>query len=741
MLREVLNDQQGRGEWMTYEKISPWLIKATIAIEDKRFRYHPGVDVCALFRAVLQNIRAREFRSGASTITQQVIRNVYHHPRTIPSKILEAWYAFRLEHMMTKNEILEQYLNRAPYGNQLFGVETASRTYFNKPANDISLAEAAFLAALPNAPSSLNPYGKLETTMMRQRIVLRRMFDHHDITRDEYDRAVEQPVRVLPVDVAFRAPHAVEMISRHYSRYPDAVKIQSTLDAPLQQEIQFLVRNHLERLKKKNVLNAAVVVLENKTGAVRVLLGSANYFDAATQGQINGALALRQPGSAMKPFTYATAFQMGLTPATLLADVPTNIPDNHGDYVPENYDKKFHGPVRARTALGCSYNVPAVRVLRSIGKETLMQTLHSVGFTSLTHPSEYYGLGLTLGNAEVSLLELTNAYRALANDGEWTPMSLIQSIKTYEDKPIELPPMDIEQGTPLRVFDEPAVFMLTDVLMDPNARRPAFGSALQLPFPCAVKTGTTKDYKDNWTIGYTTEYTVGVWVGNFDGTPMRGVSGVSGAGQVFVDVMTFLYSRRPDLSPPPFTVPGGIIQKRICSRSGLLPTGNCRKSILEWFYTSALPREYCTVHRRFMVMNERGEKLSKVFEVYPPEFNEWVEAEHIPQPPPSAQPGTADDAATGKTIHRPQLSIVMPGNGEIFKIDPILRPEYQSIKIVGIIPEGISNVHLKLDDEQELLYNPDGVWWGLQRGIHTFHLEGDRHSKKIVSKEIKIFVE
>ncbi|MGD0337236.1 MAG: penicillin-binding protein 1C [Bacteroidota bacterium] len=742
ILREFLNNQQGRGEWIPYEKISPWLIKATIAIEDKRFRYHPGVDPFALVRAVLQNAQAGAFRSGASTITQQVIRNVYHHPRTIPAKILEAWYALRLERMMTKNEILGQYMNRAPYGNQLFGVEAASRTYFNKPAGDLSLAEAAFLAALPNAPSSLNPYNKFDATIKRQRVVLQRMLDQKEITQDEYERAVEQPVKILPVDVAFRAPHAVEMISKYYSQFPDAVKIQSTIDVPLQQEIQFLVRSDLDRLKKKNVSNAAVVVIENASSAIRVLLGSVNFFDSKARGQINGALALRQPGSALKPFTYATAFQMGYTPATLLADIPTNIPDERGDYVPENYDKKFHGPVRARTALACSYNVPAVRVLRSIGKETLMQTLQSVGFTSLTQNAEYYGLGLTLGNAEVSLLELTNAYRVLANRGEWRPVQLVHSIKTAEDVPIELPAMDIERGVPRRVFDERAVYLLTDILEDPNARRPAFGNALHLPFPCAVKTGTTKDYKDNWTIGYTTEYTVGVWVGNFDGTPMRGVSGVSGAGQVFIDVMTFLYSRLPELSPPDFTIPKGIVRQRICSRSGMLPTENCQRTMLEWFYASGIPREHCTIHRRFTVTNEQGEKVSKIFEVYPPEFSEWAEAERLPQPPSHALPFFPTDEKAGSSAsHLTRLSIVAPGNGEIFKIDPVLRPEYQSIKIVGIVPEGTSDVQIRFDDIREFPYTDGGVWWNLQRGIHKFYLRGRAQNKDVVSRSVTITIE
>ncbi|MBI3006222.1 MAG: transglycosylase domain-containing protein, partial [Ignavibacteriales bacterium] len=293
LLREFLNDQHGRGQWRPLSSISPFLQHATIAVEDQRFRFHPGVDPPAVLRALWHNIKTGSLRAGGSGITQQVIRNVYHHPRTLPYKVLEAWYAFRLERMMSKDEILEQYVNRAPYGNQLFGVEAASRYYFQKPALNLSLAEAAFLVALPNAPSLLNPYQNFSGVLKRQRYVLQKVFQRGYASEEEYTRALLQPVRIVPPDINFRAPHAVEMAVTKVQPDPAVSTIQTTIDYPLQQKLQLVVRNQLKQLAKKNVSNAAVVVIENSTGAIRALVGSADYFDYEHQGQVNGALALR----------------------------------------------------------------------------------------------------------------------------------------------------------------------------------------------------------------------------------------------------------------------------------------------------------------------------------------------------------------------------------------------------------------------------------------------------------------
>jgi penicillin-binding protein 1C len=776
LLREFLNDEEGRGQWKPLNEIAPEIINATIAVEDRRYRHHFGVDPLAITRAIYEDVKARAMKVGGSTITQQVIRNIYHRPRTIVNKALEAWQALRLERMMTKQEILEQYLNRAPYGNQLTGIESASRYYFQKPAADLSLAEAAFLAGLPNAPTSLNPYRNFNATLQRQKIVLRRMLDQKLLSRDAYDRAVLQPVQLTPPEVNFRAPHAVQMAEAEFHDRPDVASITLTIDYPLQQNIQWAVRSHLSQLKQKNVTNAAVIVIENKTGAIRALVGSASFFDEKIQGQVNGSTALRQPGSSIKPFMYVRALEGAYTPATVLPDLPTHIPDDRGDYIPENYDRRYHGPVRLRTALACSYNVPAVRTIQVVGIGTLYQSMQMVGITSLTQPVEYYGYGLTLGNAEVSLLELTNGYRTFPNHGVWTPYHLFESAVSVEGYR-EVPPDDVrEHENPRRVYDERAAYLITDILKDYVARRPAFGNAFHFPFECAVKTGTTKDYRDNWTMGYTTEYTVGVWAGNFDASPMHGVSGVTGAGQVFYDVMMLVHEHS---SPPDFSVPEGLVQVDVCPVSGLLPNPNCGSTMKEWFVRGKEPKEHCTIHQAFRVTAEDGSTRDRVYEIFPAEYQAWAADERIPQPPPGAAhiaalqetrsansaienrqseiaarippPSNSQSAIRNRqsdvsipqsTIRNSQLfRILSPLSGDIFKLDPVLRREYQSIKILAAIPRQFTDVKLVVNRKEKLPIDGSGTWWTLKKGLQRLQLQARDGNRTVTSKPITIQVD
>jgi penicillin-binding protein 1C len=732
LLREFLNDEQGRGVWKSLDEVSQAFLQATVAVEDKRFQYHPGIDPIALVRALTSNIRAGALRSGGSTLTQQVIRNVYHHPRTLFNKLLEMWYALRLERMMSKREILEHYINRAPYGNQLFGVEAASRWYFGKPARDLSLAEATLIAALPNAPSVLNPQVNPKEATARSHLVLTRMLEQQLISAEEYGRALEQPLRVLPPQANFRAPHFVEMVTHNLHTNPEIVSAQTTLDYALQSEIQWLIRGHLATLAKKNVTNAAVVVLDNNTRSVRALVGSMDFFDESHQGQVNGALALRQPGSSIKPFTYGVALEAGFSPAVILADVPTQIPDVHGDYIPQNYDRHYHGPVRLRTALACSYNIPAVRLAQQIGVEALLDRLHRAGFESLAQLASFYGYGLTLGNGEVTLLELTNAYASLANQGRWMPVRLLDSVQ--HPGSVQTPDQSLSANLQQArvVFDERVAFVLSDILSDPVARKPAFGNAFHFPFRCAVKTGTTKDYRDNWTVGYTTEYTVGVWVGNFNGMPMRGVSGITGAGQIFSDIMMLLHRNNP---PRDFSVPVGLRKIKVCPRSGMLPTHACGKSIIEWFQKGEEPVQRCTVHQTFEVTTESGGRAPRVYEVFRPEFSAWAEEERLPRVPANATRVRTDNPAG----NRLQPMILSPNDGDEFKLDPILRLEYQSVKIVGVAPEKSTGISVRVDNDV-LDFKPSGVWWSLKRGKHTLRLEAIVGDTKQISKPVAIEV-
>jgi len=732
LLREFLNDHEGRGQWKVLGEMSPYLAKATIAIEDRRFRSHPGVDPIAIVRALVQNLRSGRLVSGGSTITQQVIRNVYHHPRTVFAKLLEAWYALRLEKMQSKEEILEQYLNRVPYGNGLVGAEAAARHYFGKPARDLSPAEAAFLAGLPNAPSVLNPYANLPDVLVRQRRVLTAMHSHGMITSDEYALALQQPIMLIPPEVNFRAPHLVEMAAPAARAFSGATLIRTTIDYEKQKNIEYLVRGHLRALRDKRVTNAAVVVIDNRTMEIVALVGSADYFNPRIQGQVNGALARRQPGSAVKPFLYALAFEGPFMPGDVVPDVPTRIPDQEGDYIPENYDRRYHGPVRIRTALACSYNVPAVRVLRVVGKENLLQRLRSAGLSTLDQVSAFYGYGLTLGNGEVRLLDLTRAYAALANGGILRPVRFISSIETMSGS---IRPDAV--FTDQRVFEPRATWLVTDILRDADARHPAFGQAFRFPFECAVKTGTTKDYRDNWTMGYTTEYTVGVWTGNFDGEPMKGVSGVTGAGQIFEDVMMYLHVSRAGPLPAGFAAPDGLQRRLICAVSGLLPAPSCRRTLQEWFIEGKTPSARCTVHRSFRFTDSDGRVVERVFEILPDEYAEWAREQGLEAPPPNARP-LALQAGHEKPS---RLAFVRPQHGQLFKLDPVLRREYQAIRILAQVPPDVGDVRLRVSDGEVLALRGEHTWWPLRKGSHRLVLEGRRGSEIIRSDEILITVD
>jgi penicillin-binding protein 1C len=500
--------------------------------------------------------------------------------------------------------------------------------------------------------------------------------------------------------------------------------VRTTIDYPLQNQVQWIMRGHLRKLQWKNVHNAAAIVLDNRTGEILALVGSADFFDSTHSGQVNGVTAMRQPGSSIKPFMYGLALESGLTPATLLADIPTAIPDHHGDYVPENYDRRYHGPVRIRSALACSYNVPAVRTLQRIGKPAFLERLRLCGFTGLDRDAEFYGYGLTLGNAEVSLLEITTGYMAFANHGMWRPAVLVPG----------------QQGSSLshRVYDETTAYLITDILKDPAARRPAFGSNFRFPFGCAVKTGTTKDYKDNWTIGYTTPYTVGVWVGNFDGQQMRQVSGVSGAGPIFSDIMMFLHTPPYGQPPEEFVPPPHLVRRSVCARSGDLPTRLCEKRLDEWFLEGEEPKDSCGVHEEFGFRMPDGTERVKTFAVFPAEYREWAHQEGIPLPPPGARRVSRTGNADMK-IDR--LMIVSPNTGDYFKIDPVLRREYQTITIAGFVPPGVEHVRLRINGSEEQPFSMTGVRWQLQRGVYRFQLVADTKRAEVVSKAVVITVD
>lgn len=620
LLYEIVDPQAGRRTHVPLNKISPYLIAATLATEDKNFYSHPGFDPVGIVRAIWQNTQAGEAVSGASTITQQLVRALVLSPeeraqRTNMRKIREIILSAEITRTYKKDEILELYLNEIYYGNLAYGIEAASETYFHKTASDLTLNEAAFLAGLPQSPAVYDVFTNQEATLARYRDVLGLMLalstESPDcipvstqinpvcVTADEVKDAMLQMNDyqfTLPKNDA-RFPHWVnyvrQILEDQYGAqtiYRSGYNVYTTLDPDLQALAEKSVADQVAALADKNVTNGALVGLRPGTGEILAMVGSDNYDDPV-DGQINMAIRPRQPGSSIKPLTYALAFEKGWTPATLLWDVPTEFPDGaNPPYKPTNYDNRFHGPVLARYALANSYNIPAVKTLQFVGiygDGGFVQFAETLGITSLT--SDQYGLALTLGGGEVPLLQMVGAYGALANGGRRVFPIAIRKITDLDGKVVceqPLTPADLQTDPPPCQTPPPAgnwgqqvvspenAFLVGDILSDNAARTPAFGpnSPLLLSFPAAVKTGTTNDFRDNWTIGYTPNLVAGVWVGNADFTPMVHTTGVSGAAPIWHN---FMEGALGGGQAAAFARPPTIVEKTICGLSGAEPSEFC----------------------------------------------------------------------------------------------------------------------------------------------------------------------
>jgi penicillin-binding protein 1C len=700
LLREVLSDAGGRCRWVALADVSPFLVKATIAAEDRFFYFHGGVDALSTLRAVWQNLRHGRVVSGASTISQQVVRNIYPGRRTVWTKLAQIWLALRLERSLSKSGILVQYLNRISYGNQAAGIEAAARLYFDKPAVQLSLAESALLAAIPRSPTFLNPYRSLAEIQRRQKDIIGKMADLRLVTRDESRRALEERLRIASPKEKFKAPHFCDFI---LSRIPGEKRqrlaaVVTTLDGALQEKLEVMLSRYLEAVRDRGITNGALVVIDNATGEIRSLVGSRDYFDEENDGQVNGALAPRQPGSTLKPFTYALALEKGLTAATLIEDVPSQFATGDGIYAPQNYDRKYHGALTLRAALACSYNVPAVALLVTVGPDMLYRRLKSLGFATLSQNPAFYGVGLTLGNGEVDLVELAGAYSALAGLGIYRPVESVLEWRMKTGAAI-LP------GPPpaSRVFSPQVAYVITDILADRDARVPSFGynTALSLPFPVAAKTGTSKDYRDNWTVGFTPEYTVAIWVGNFSGRPMHNVSGITGCGPLFRDVMLLLHRKQ---SWREFSEPDGISRVPVCPLSGELPGESCPGAVEEVFIRGTEPSARCSLHRS----------------------------------------GMAVQTATARVVNSPppRFEVAFPLDGDVFKLDPVLRPEHQRILLKVVPPPGtpVEKVEWWVNGRKagEAGY-PYSMFWNLRPGSFTIKA-AVRGAGRIESRPVRIVV-
>ncbi|MBX7116369.1 MAG: penicillin-binding protein 1C [Myxococcaceae bacterium] len=670
LLRELKSRDDGRAIPLLAEEISLHVRDAFIAAEDKGFYSHWGLSLSAMVRAAYQNLKAGKVVAGGSTITQQLARNVVKRERTVLGKMSEAMWALRLEAHLSKQEILTQYLNRVPFGNNTFGLEAASQLYFGRRAQHLSLGQAAVMASIPRGPSAYNPYRAPAKLEARRQWVLSRMQALSLVSAEAVEEARAAPLDLEAFRTAFRAPHFVEFVAAHLSQWglEEATVVETSLDLTLQSEVETHVREELNRLEERRVSSAAAIVIDNLNGEVLAYQGSGDFFDEARAGQNDGLQMKRQPGSALKPFMYALAFSKGYTPASVLADVETQFGAPKGSYAPKNYDRRAHGPVRIREALANSYNVPAVRVADALGVDATLRMFREAGLDSLREQASHYGLGLVLGNGEVSLWELSRAYSGLSRGGVVRPLSAV--LRAWKADGTELM-VRAEHGEQ-RFADARAVALVTHILSDNGARARAFGldNALRLPFETAAKTGTSKGYSDNWTVGYTRERTVAVWAGNFDGTPMVQVSGITGAGPIFKRVMT---RAMRGLSLQALVDETGLVRASICPLSGHLAGEHCPSAMDERFIAGTQPTQFCAQHdvlddalpgtlaERCRALQARDGRIVDMGL----DYYDWAQAEGLSSEPWLAalclQAGTADnDTATAQ--------ILLPGQGDDFMV-------------------------------------------------------------------------
>src|SRR5688572_14619148 len=713
-LYEARSSAGTRSSRLDAVELPPVLVNATIAAEDRRFFRHPGVDPLAFARALVRNMRAGSVVEGGSTITQQTAkilldrRSPRRRSRGLLSKFQEAVLAMRLEHRLQKKELLALYLNIAPYGNQVVGAGRASEVYFGVQPSLLTIAQAAFLAALPQRPSAYNPYNDPRPALRRQRRIIDALVHQKHITPDEAHTARSERLQIEPAARAFAAPHFVEMVLAAHGggRSP---RLLTTLDAQLQSTVVDIVRAQREALLRHGAHNVAVVVLDNERSEWLAWEGSGDYFDKDHGGAINGGAALRQPGSALKPFVYALGFETGETPATVLPDVPSTYPTAEPGvvYTPRNYDGTFHGPLRARQALAGSQNVPAVALASRTGVPDLLRLLRSAGFTGFDKTASHYGLGVALGNAEVTLADLVGAYAVFARGGIWRqPHAIVE-----------------EASETRRVMSPRASFWVTDILSDDEARAYVFGrgGSLEFPFSVAVKTGTSQAYRDNWTVGYTREVTVGVWVGNFDRRPLIGSTGVTGAAPIFHAVMIAAQRHvhgREESHLDLAARPADLREQTVCSLSGMRAGDACPIRRTEWLPPGFSPLP-CSWHHA----SEDG-----LLTMWPDEYRTWaagrglLEPDHGTSAAADSSPRAARRDAAAASMRA--LEVVSPPDGATYLIDPTLRSEFQALPLrargtTGQLEWTINGRRLRQAPGQS-------VSWPLERGTHVFRARDAR---------------
>ncbi|HEY85378.1 MAG TPA: penicillin-binding protein, partial [Chloroflexi bacterium] len=672
VLYELFDPRLGDRAYVPIDEISPYCLDAVVALEDKNFYTNYGFDVEGLGRAFVSNLQGGQIQGGSS-ITQQLIKNILieekeRAQKSYTRKIKELILAVEITRQYEKDQILEWYFNTNHYGSLAYGIQAAAQVYFDKPAADLSLAECTMLAPIPQFPA-LNPLDDYEQAKKRQGLTLNRMVEEGVATPEEAKAAFEENLDIKPIQERFDivAPHFAiyardELLKMFPPQtiYRGGLKVYTTLDLDLNDEAQKIAAEQIEKLQEgeHNASNACVVSIRPKTGEILAMVGSIDYWDEENDGNVNVCTANpgRQPGSSFKPFNYMTALQMGVaTAATMIMDVRQAFPDlPNPPYVPENYDRKYHGAVRLRNAFARSYNIPAVWVMEKSGVKNVIRNAHKMGITTLDE--DYYGLALTLGGGEVKPLDMAYAFSVFANNGTMAGQSKPEDgIRPgYRNlDPVSVLRVEDADGQVIYEYTEPVseqiidpalAYLMIDILTDDRARAPAFGANSDLTLDdriVAAKTGTTNNFRDNWTIGFTPQLATAVWVGNNDNEPMEDVTGLSGAAPVWNQVMTYYHQ---DLPEETWQRPPGLVDVAIDAVSGLLPTEHSEGPIYEIFLEGTEPGAKDNVHQVFAINKDNG-KLAvagctppeliedRVYQIYPPVANDWVKEQEIPQPP------------------------------------------------------------------------------------------------------------
>lgn len=743
LLYEILPPEQGRNTPIAFDDIPDHCVNAVVATEDANFWSHPGVDPAGIIRALWINLRGGDVVAGGSTITQQVARLTMLNPgrlpeRTLKRKLQEMLLALQLEAAYSKEDVLALYLNQAYFGSLAYGLEAAARAYFAKPASELSLAECALLAGLLQGPAVYDPLQHPEAAKERQLIVLRLMVEAGAIDADQAERAGQDALQFAAAPFPIEAPHAVMRVWAELEQrfpeqlYRDGLDVITTIDLDWQRTAERIARERLAELNRTDnpsrppadVDGAALVALDPRTGEVRVMLGSPDYFDDSRDGAVNAATALRQPGSALKPFTYAAAFDPGRsdpwTAASMVLDVETAFYTRKGElYVPANFGFVEHGPVSIREALGSSYNIPAVAVLDDIGTSSMIELAARAGLTSLADNPDL-DLAVTLGGGEVRLLDLTAAYGAFVNGGYAVEPVLITSVVQrggpvlYEwTPPADKPP----------VMDPRVAWLITDILADPAAREPGFGpnSSLNIGRPAAAKTGTTTDFRDNWVIGFTPSLVVGVWVGNPDNRPMREATGLSGAGPIWHGFIRSVLLGTPEepFGPPP----PGMSRVAVCVVSGMQPTEDCPDTRLEWFIDGTEPTEPDTLWVTLPADPRTGAPLAASapdaemahFMVLPERAMAWAREAGVA----ALTPEMLDRVRSLTTRVDSSVPVVFaPHDRAVYQLSRSIPVTNQRLRLEASVPTGTRQVQFVINGEVvgSAISAPWHVFWTLEAG-------------------------